>query len=221
MKTNLNSTRLEDHAEISIIENPEQPKAKPKLLEKPAQNTPRLKPQLKTPSSKTKISSSIKSKDIQPSPSVLTKKRPSPKSNKKKLENEPVHEDSSVLTPRPRRNMRQNQIIDSDDETNDKENEFETDFSSDTSYSQSDLLTDDENDDDYEVPKPKSVRKNAPGTSTTKKSSRKNKKNDLIFLDLSSEEVVEVNENHHANVSEEDLANITQKFLETDLNKDE
>lgn len=217
----MNSTRLEDHAEISIIENPEKPINKLKLPKKAAHNTPRVKQQQKTPHSK---ASNFKMADIEPSPSVLTKKKPSPKSVKEKID-QAAKDDSSITTPRsrPKRNVRRQNIFDSDDKTNDKENDYATDWTGDTSYSNSDMLTEDESDDEYEIPKLKNVHgRHTAGTSISKKqSSKKNDKNDLIFLDLSSEEVVRVDANFHANVSEDDLANITRKFLETDLNNEE
>lgn len=211
IKTNLNSTRLDDHAEISIIEGPSKPKT-PEKVSKPKQNTPR---------SKVKPSSSVKKlADIEPSPSVLTKKKPSPKSTKKKIVT-PVHDDSSIKMPRPRRNLVRKPILDLEDES-DKENESDWSDNPDNSSSiDSDILTDDDSDSAEEkVSKPKSVRKNAAGGSTSKRPPKKAGKNELIYLDLSSEEIVEVDENHH-NVSEEDLANITRKFLETDLNDEE
>lgn len=208
IRTNLDSTRLDDHAEISIIETPERVKRakSPENVAKPKVNTPR---------SKVKPSSSAKKTEFEPSPSVITKKKPSPKSVKKKVVNTPMANDSSIITTRPRRNAwPRKPILDSD---SDKENESEC-SDDDSSYSDSDLLTDDDSDREVEreksKEKPKSVRKNAP--SATKRSAKK--ANDFIFLDLSSEEIVEVDENFHANVSEEDLANVTRKFLESDLN---
>lgn len=206
IKTNLNSTRLDDHAEISIIEAPQRIKS-PEKVAKPKPNTPR---------SKVKPSVNVKRTEIEPSPSVLTKKKPTPKSTKKPVMNTPVN-DSSVIT-RPRRNAVRRAILDSD---SDKENDSDEWSDSDTSYSDSDLLTDDDSDETEKrgnskdsARKPKSVRKNAP--SATKRPAKK--KNDLIYLDLSSEEIVQVDENLITNVSEEDLANITRKFLEADLN---
>lgn len=199
----MNSTRLEDHAEISIIESP-----KPIIQSKTPERLP--KPKMNTPRSKVKPSS-VKRPDIDPSPSVLTKKKQSPKSAKKKVVNLPAN-DSSILTTRPRRNAARKRIIDSDSDEDD-----ESEWSDDSSYSNSDLLTDDDSDQEKEnIPKPKSVRKNT--ASATKRPVKK--ANDLIYLDLSSEEIAQVDENFHANVSEEDLANITQKFLETDLNEE-
>lgn len=196
---------MEDHAEISIIEGPRKQKT-PEKVTKTRQNTPR---------SKVKPTSSLKMvKDAEPSPSVLTKKRPSPKSTKKKLAT--PADDSSIITPRPRRNLVRRPIFDSEDESNE---ENESDCSESSSFVDSDILTDDESESEEEkITKPKSVRKNAPGRSTSKRPSRKN---GLIYLDLSSEEIAKVDENHHANVSEDDLANITRKFLETDLNDEE
>lgn len=214
----MDSTRLDDHAEISIIENPERV-IKQKSPEKPVvHNTPRLKLQHKTPRSISKPSSSTKMREVEPSPSVITKKKLSPKSNKKKTSTV-VEDESSMVTPRSKRNACRKPIIDSDDETHNKENEYGSEDTGDTSYSDSELLTEDESDNDYKIPKLKSVcGRNAVAT---KRSSKKSDKNDLIFLDLSAEEVVRVDKNFHANVPEDDLANITRKFLETDLNNDE
>lgn len=203
---------MEDHAEISIIEGPDRvSKVKtPEKVPKTKQNTPR---------SKVKPSSSAKRMNVEPSPSVLTKKKTSPKSAKKKITYSSAT-DSSIITPRPRRNVMKNPIVDSEDET---DKESETDWSDDDSYSDSDVLTDDDSDDGVNgVPKPKSMfGKNVAGASATKRSSKKPNKNELIYLDLSSEEIHQVDENFHANVSEDDLANITRKFLAADLNDEE
>lgn len=217
----MDSTRLDDLAEISIIENPTvQPKSKPIAFEKPAKNTPRLKPpQVKTPRSKAKTPSSVNMRDIEPSPSVLTKKKPSPKSIKKKIDNGiNISEESSV---RPKRNVQRKRIFDSDEEDSDKENDHESDWSGDSSNSDPNFMTDDDSDHSFEIPKPKSVRQNGSASSTSKRPARKNDKNGLVYLDLSSEEVVRVDKNFHANVSEEDLANISRKFLDSDLDNEE
>lgn len=204
---------MDDHAEISMIATPELPhKMKThEEVSKPKLNTPRSKVK-STPSGKKTLT------DIEPSPSVLTKKKPSPKSAKKNIAT--LAEDSSIIS-RPRRNVVRKPIFDSEEES-DKENELN--LSDDTSYSDSDILTDDnsEHGSEKEILKPKSSRKNPAGASSTSKGrAKKANKNELIFLDLSSEEIVRVDENFHANVSEEDLANITRKFLETDLNDGE
>ncbi|XP_031622795.1 titin-like [Contarinia nasturtii] len=212
IKTNLNSTRFDDHAEISNIETPERIKRV-------------MKSKTDTPRPKLKPSVSAKKTEIEPSPSVLTKKKPSPKSTKKKSAIKSVaaddHEEMSIITPRPRRNVVRKPIFDSEDESN-KENE--TDYSSDD-FSDTNYLTNDDTDDSNaeteSIPKPRSVRgKNGTGVSATKRPEKKTSKNDLIYLDLSSEEVATVDENYH-NVPEDDLANITRKFLETDLNDEE
>lgn len=205
---------MEDHAEISIIETPKHVKEfkSPKTGMKPPQNTPRSK--MKPGLTARKL---IEKEMPQASPSMLTKKKPSPKSSKKKLcspDTEP-----SVGAARPQRSVRRKRIIYSEDGS-DKENN-ESDWSDDSSYSDmnsaSELLTEDESDDEKEVaPKPKSVL--GKRTATSKRSTKKSNKDKLVFLDLSSEEIVEVAENFHTNVSEEDLANITRKFLQADLN---
>lgn len=205
----MDSTRLDDLSEISIIEAPKPIRElkSPEQGMKPPQNTPRSK--VKPPK---------KLFDVEPSPSVITKKKPSPKSNKKKNET-PSKETSNVIT-RPQRNVRRKQIIYSDDD-DDSDKENESDWSEDESYSgsASPLLTEDESDNEHKEPepKPKSVRKKAPASTNKRPPTKKADKNKLIFLDLSSEEIVRVDENFHANVSEDDLANITRKFLETDL----
>lgn len=203
IKTNLNSTRLDELAEISMIATPEKPtKMKtPEKINKPKTNTPRTK-------------TKSKKADIEPSPSVLIKKKVSPKSAKKKIT---YPADDSSIVIRPRRNVVRKPILDSDDES-DKENE--SNWSDESSFSDSDLLTDDDSDRKSEkgVQKPKSTRKNPLAESTTKRKTKKTDKNDLVYLNLSAEEIVRVDEKFHSNVSEEDLANITRKFLETDLN---
>lgn len=217
LKTNLNSTRLEELAEISIIESPKQVRElkSPEQGMRPPQNTPRSK--AKPPF---RAKNLFEKEMPQASPSVITKKKPSPKSNKKKVVS-PVTE-ASIGAPRPQRSVRRKKIIYSEDES-DKEND-KSDWSDDSSYSDSDavsdLLTEDDSDKEKEVvPTPKSVRgKKTATASTSKRPTKKSDKDKLIFLDLSSEQIVEVDEHFHANVSEDDLANITRKFLETDLN---
>lgn len=83
------------------------------------------------------------------SPSVITKKKPSPKSAKKTVASKLIvadeHDESSILTPRPRRNVaRRPMLVDSEDES-DKENESDSSYTND-SYSDSDMLTDDNSD---------------------------------------------------------------------------
>lgn len=210
LKTNLNSTRLDDLAEISIIESPKRAKEikSPKTGMKPPQNTPRSKVKPVFTARK------LMEKDMpQASPSILTKKKPSPKSSKKQI----LSPEASVIGPRPQRNVRRKKIIYSDDES-DKEN-IESDWSDDSCNSVSELLTEDESDEEV-VTKPRSFQgKKTTAAGTSKRSTKKSNKDKLVFLDLSSEEIAEVAENFHANVSEEDLANITRKFLETDLNE--
>lgn len=126
---------------------------------------------------------------------------------------------SSATSSRPQRSVRRKRIIYSDDES-DKENS-DSHWSDNSSNSDSELLTDDDGDGEI-VPtrQPKSVRgKKTTAERTPKRTNKKLNKNDLIqYLDLSKEVVVEVDENFHANVAEDELANITQRFLETDLN---
>lgn len=219
---------MDEHAEISIIE-------RPKYLDrfksprgngmKPPQNTPR-----------TNYKTAIEEKNLQfnhePSPSVLTKKKPSPKSNKKNVgtpktpKSKADNAGSPPTSSRPQRSVRRKRIVYSDDDDASEKENAQSDLTDDSytcSVSGSELLTDDDSGEEKDVISgtPRSVRgkKAAPTSSTTKRLPKKKaNKNDLIFLDLSAEEIVQVDENFHANVSEEDLANITRKFLETDLN---
>lgn len=190
---------------------------------KPPQNTPRT-------NYKTAIGENNFQSNQEPSPSVLTKKKLSPKSNKKKVATPKAGNAASPpSSSRPQRSVRRKRIIysdDDDDDASEKEN-ARSDWTDDSSFScsvsGSELLTDDDSDEEKDVISrtPKSVRgkKAAPTGSTTKRVPKKKAtKNDIIYLDLSAEEIVQVDANFHANVSEEDLANITRKFLETDLN---
>lgn len=215
----MNSTTLDEHAEISIIETPKHlHKFKsPQKGMRPPQNTPR-----------TNYKTALDEKNLfnhEPSPSVLVKKKQSPKSNKKNLATPMSANGSPAKSSRPQRSVQRKRIIYSDDDDSDKENS-ESDYTDDDSYScsnsESELLTDDNSDDEKNnVGEPKSTRKKAPTGSTTKKRpNKKTNKNDLIYLDLSSEEIVQVDENFHSNVAEDDLANITRKFLEADLDDD-
>lgn len=216
IKTDLDSTRLDDLSEISIIEAPRQIRElkSPEQGMKPPQNTPR-----------SRMKPAKKLFEAEPSQSVLTKKKSSPKSSRKNVKT-PAN-DTPRSVSRPQRSVQRKRIIYSDDDS-DKENESdsESEWSDDSSYSESnpELLTEDESDKEQNpapasipAPKPKSVRKQ-PTSSTTKRTTKKSDKDKLVFLDLSSEEIMQVDENFHGNVSEEDLANITRKFLETDLN---
>lgn len=72
--------------------------------------------------------------------------------------------------------------------------------------------------DDEFVPRTARKRGQLAGASSTAKKKPATKAQKLVYLDLSSEEVVEVDENYQPNVSEEDLAEVTRKFLESDLN---
>lgn len=207
---------MDDHAEISIIETPKrlnEVKSTQKGI-KPPQNTPRT-------NYKTALGAQNLF-DYEPSPSVLVKKKPSPKLNVNCMDTPKSAKVSPGISSRPQRSVQRKRIVYSDDES-DKENS-QSDWSDDSSYagsnSESELLTDDGSDNETE---PKSVRgKKVPAGATPKRSNKKiNNKNGFIYLNLSSEEVEKVDENFHANVSEDDLANITQRFLETDLNADE
>lgn len=216
----MNSTRFDDLAELSMIEAPNGAVEinTPARGIKPPQNTPRsrIKP---APSTKNVLQN-------EPSQSVLTKKKPTPKLDANR--NSPT---SSTSSQRPQRKARAKRIIYSDDES-DKENE--SDWSDDSSYSgsdsEADLLTEDESEEGgakrnrknkNTATKPKVMRGQKATPGPTKRPTKKSDKNKLIYLDLSSEEIVQVDENFKPNVSEEDLANITKRFLEADLNDDE
>lgn len=214
---------MDEHAEISIIETPkhwDKFKSPRGNGMKPPQNTPR-----------TNYKTAIGEKDFQlnqePSPSVLTKRKPSPKSNKKNLATPKTDNAGSPPTSsRPQRSVRRKRIIYSDDDDASEKENARSGWTDDSNYScsvsESELLTDDNSDEEQKdviSETPKSVRGKKPTGSTTKRLPKKKaNKNDLIYLDLSAEEIVQVDENFHSNVSEQDLANITRKFLETDLN---
>lgn len=202
----MDSTRLDGHAEeeISII--------RPAQQLKPGK-TSEKKSATKTPASlKKQVSSAKKGSQLTPSQSVLNK-----------FQLKPLENDSSTKK-RPQRNVARKKILYSFDEDDEKENEvknkrvakskqsddsFDSDFSS--------VMTDDESDSDENfTPKPTDTSRTVNGPRT-----KKNDKNKLIYLDLSSEEVVEVNENQHSNVSEEDIANVTRQFFEADLNNED
>lgn len=224
--TNLNSTTLDDHAEISIIETP-------KRVNELKSSQKGMKPPQNTPQTSYKTALDEKNRCNEPSPSVLFKKRHSPKLNKQNLVKPKTPKTAANISPakssvsRPQRSVQRKRIIYSDDDESDKENSA-SDWT-DSSYACSDsdleqLLTDDDSDKDKDsVGEPKSTRgKKAPtGENTTKRRNKKSNKNELIYLDLSSEEIAQVDENFHSNVPEDDLANITQKFLEANLNADE
>lgn len=166
----------------------------------------------KTPGSHRAHGSSTK-KVLQSSPSqsVLNKLKP--------LEN-----DSSAIQ-RPKRNAVRKRILYPFDEDDEKENSTQSRKSDEPEWTKSDSessypLTEDDSDSDSNfTPKPSNTPRKP--NSISKKSAAKKGKNKLIYLDLSSEEVVEVNENHHSDVTEDDLANITRRFLEADLNDEE
>lgn len=213
---------MDEHAEISVIETPaclNEAKSPQKGMK-----SPQTKPG-------TNYKTALTAKNLfpyEPSPSVLVKKRPSPKPKVNDLATPKTVDVSSPKSARPQRSVRRKRIVYSDDES-DKEN-LQSDWSNDSSYSdgssESDLLTDDDSDSGREkggdARTPRSARgKKVRTASTRKRTNKKANKNGLVYLDLSSEEVVQVDENFHANVPEDDLANITQKFLETDLNGDE
>lgn len=129
-----------------------------------------------------------------------------------------VQKRNPVRTPAQKAVDRLRKICDSDSEesdefmTSDEDDDWDAEKNA-LSSSASSSLTDDE----YE---PRTARKRGQlvGASSTAKKKAAAKGTKLIYLDLSSEEVVEVDENHQTNVPEDDLAEITRKFLESDLN---
>lgn len=207
---NLDSTRIEALEEISMIEGPNHKKDPPKSAKK----TPRSIKKKPTEAPKTKplLKSSTKKALVgkQASPSVINKAA--------------VQMDESSILQRPRRNIVRKQLViaSSDDEDDeDKENAFE-DSGSDWSHSEgsckSNLMTDDDSvsDESISTQRTKGSKMNAK-TATAKKRN----KNRLTYLNLSEQEVVEVDDDARTEASEEDLANITRRFLEADLNDDE
>lgn len=142
--------------------------------------------------------------------------------------------DASMIR-RPKRNVVRKRILDSPD---DLERSTQSNQSLESDWEQTESGNDSDSSDDVNFkscttskssgstrklnPRMESTRKQNPSSQSTRKKavSKKPNKNDIIFLDLSSEEVSEVNGRNPPEVSEEDLANITRRFLETDLNDD-
>lgn len=73
-------------------------------------------------------------------------------------------------------------------------------------------------DDEFVPRRAKKRGKQTTGTTSTAKKKTSTNAQKLVYLDLSSEEVIEVDENQQLNVSEQDLSEVTRKFLESDLN---
>lgn len=147
-----------------------------------------------------------------------------------------LHRDKKKFTPIERKRNpprtpaqiardRLRNICDSDSGSGDDKDAFMTsdeDDDWDAAKDASSSTSSSSSDDDYK-PSTSKKRGQPVGTSSTtkKKTASKARTNarNLVYLDLSAEEVVEVDENHQTkNVSEEDLAEITRKFLASDLN---
>lgn len=195
--TNLNSTLVEEgaEAEISIIEPPAKVVQSVVTCDKD------------TKSAKLNTESAQKQQINSPSQSVINKKTSKPVEN------------PCSATKRPQRSARK-RIIYSVDEDDEEENCSQIEKNSDDFFS-SDMMTDDESDSDFSTKSSgtsKSVMKKGKQTTNPKK---KNDKKKLIYLDLSAEEVVEVDDNDQPKMSEEDLVNMTKHFFEDNLDDKE
>lgn len=200
---NLDSTRIEGIDEISIIEPPDQKKNRTKSVRRTPQPRKLLSTPKEKPESKSTTKKNPKNKPI--SPSVFTKR--------------PIDNDESSLIRRPKRNVARKKLaISSDSEDDDKKNDFNGDSSDEwvvkNESDDSDMMTDDDSDSDYSesTQRTKGSRSCAPRTAK--------KKNRLTYLNLSDDEVIEVEDGNKTQASEDDLANITRRFLEADLNDD-
>lgn len=120
----------------------------------------------------------------------------------------------SSLVHRPRRNVARKKLAISSSDDSEKENAFDdsgSDWEKSSASEQSSLITDDDSDSE------------ASGGTRRSKGSKmkvptKRAKNRLTYLNLSEAEVFEVDDdNASAVVSEEDMANITKRFLAADL----
>lgn len=212
----MNSTCFDEHAEISIIEAPKINKNdKPTTSKDQTENSPISVKKTKN-SKKIDTPRANKALDIQPSLSVINKRRPLSTVN-----------ESSIISNRPQRNVNRKKIVyssgDSDNDENASANGSKnaSDWTESVNSSYSDLLTDDDDgDNDFETnivtPRSKNNKK-CPSSSTVKRGTKKTDKNKLIYLDLSAEEVKETDEHSQSKACEEDLANITKRFLEADL----
>lgn len=207
----LDSTRLE---ELSMIENVEVREMSPLKKEDEPAKTPlkasKKTPQ-KTPQSKKKLPLNKNVDIAKESQSVIAKKT-------NKIE-------SPLVLKRSKRNaaekvrQRLKQLCDTDSEDDNGKGDFSGSSDGDgdwvkTASNESSCDTDDE---EFVPPSNGSLR-NKVISSTAKKRNGKTSSDQLVYFDLSAEEVVEVNEDACTNVSEEDLAEITRKFLESDLN---
>lgn len=78
-----------------------------------------------------------------------------------------------------------------------------------------DIYTSDEDDDDASADD--SPKKTKPRNTRTRAKRPEKSKDDLVYLDLSSERVIEAHETSNNDVAEEDLKEITRRFLEDDV----
>lgn len=202
----MDSTRIEAIEEISMIEGPNYKNDPPKSTKNTPQST-KKKP-AETPKPKTVAKASAKKVPVakKPSPSMINKA--------------PVELDESSIVRRPRRNVVRKQLSISSSDS-EKENDFDdsgSDWSGSEDANNSSLMTDDDSvsDDSITTSRTKGSKKNAKTTTAKKRN-----KNRLTYLNLSEQEVIEVDDDARTEASEEDLANITRRFLETDLNDDE
>lgn len=171
-------------------------------------------------------------------PSTSTKKKAK---SKEKLKYSPADNSQSVLrykkntptvqkrnpprTPAQVARDRLRKICDSDTDSDgdDDKDEFMTsdedeDWNAGKNQSSSSTTSESSSDDEFVPRTAKKRGKQMTGTTSTAKKKTSANVQKLVYLDLSSEEVIEVDENHQSNVSEHDLAEVTRKFLESDLN---
>lgn len=214
IKDDLNSTFLEQHAEISIIEAPETKKNEKPTTSKDQIGKSPMSVKKATNSKKIENASAKESLDIQPSLSVVNKRRPLSTVN-----------ESSVIGKRPQRSVNRKKIIYSSDESDHNENVSPnksgnaSDWTESVNSSNSFLTDDDDSDFETNIATPRS-RSNKKCSVTVKRVAKKDI-NRLIYLDLSAEEVAETDEHFQTKACEEDLANITKQFLETDLENED
>lgn len=201
----MDATEVAEVAEISIIEPPPVPVNPIKTPKKTPAKTP-AKSLRKTPAAVTKTSERSKTKspsrlDVvqqSPSQSMISKFRP--------RQMEKLQGRSAA------RNKTRKRLLQSPDE-NDLSNLSTEDKDNISDYSS--LLTED-SDSDFS---PSSTNSKKPATKP-KRPTTKRCKNKLVYLDLSSEEVVEVQENQCPHAPEEDIANMTKHFFEDERIKE-
>lgn len=189
---NLESTRIGNLDEISIIEA--EVDDRPKSTKK----TPRpKKPETPKPMIRTSTKKAVGTRQM--SPSVITKPAA-------------VQLDDSSLIRRPRRNVARKQLVISsyDDDGSDFDDSG-SDWEKHSESGNANILTDDDSDSDASIGSYRS--KGSKRTATKPRS-----KNRLTYLNLSEAEVIEVDgDNSGIAASEEDMANITRRFIEADL----